>query len=100
MTFRVRLSPQALADLTRLPAYLAPDSPAAADRARSLLVEALGSLEEFPHRGRPGRSASYRELPVPFGRSGYKIRYRVTGSAVLVTRIVHAREGARPHRQP
>lgn len=91
MTRAVRLSDAANRDLARLAAFLQPDSPAAAVRARAALEIALNSLAKFPDRGREGRGG-LRELKAAFGRDGYVIRYSVGPHIVLVTRIFHARE--------
>ena len=50
--------------------------------------EAVRSLEESPHRGRPGREDGTRELlfpPLP-----YVAVYRVKGQSIEVLRIYHA----------
>ncbi|MFM9850785.1 MAG: type II toxin-antitoxin system RelE/ParE family toxin [Hyphomicrobiaceae bacterium] len=90
----VVLTPEALADLDRLRAFLVVRNPRAARRAVSALVQSIGSLEIFPDRGQPTRIADVRELIVPFGRSAYVIRYaHTTGSdQVVILRIWHGRE--------
>jgi len=88
---RVRVADEAYRDLARLAAWLAPKSTQAADRAADALTEAIESLAEFAERGRlvHGR---VRELPVKFGRYGYVVRYRVSATEVMVTRLRHSRE--------
>lgn len=50
---------------------------------------------EAPMRGRlVGRTA--REINIPFGRSAYIIRYRVSGRRVIITRIWHGLEDRKP----
>ena len=66
----------------------------AARRAVGALDKAIRSLEVFPERGRPSHSPGIRELIVPFGRSGYLLRYvhlAETDEAVIL-RVWHARE--------
>lgn len=92
MTYRVRLSKQALSDLDRLPDFLALKSPAVASRVRDLLVDGIASLAERPNRGRAVGNGTLRELQLKSGRQGYVLRYRVTTSEVLITRIRHTRE--------
>jgi plasmid stabilization system protein ParE len=66
---------------------------ASADRVGWKLRAALESLAEFPERGaKPNPEQHWRELRVPFGRSGYVIEYVVLDDEVLVTRLTHARE--------
>lgn len=88
----VRLSAAALRDMSRLPDFLRLDSPRAATRARTVLLAALQSLEEFAERGRPTSGQDLRELVIPFGSSAYVAQYRIVGSVVLVARIYHGRE--------
>ena len=78
-------------DLTRLRAWLAPMTPAAAERAVQILVTAARSLAEFPERGARIR-ANLRELIVPFGSSGYVLHYEVRPRRVLIARIYHGLE--------
>jgi len=91
LTRVVRVAPEARGDITRLIDFLIERDVGAAGRARETIAAALGSLAELPDRGRL-ISASYRELPVKFGRYGYAIRYRVTLDEVFVSRIFHTRE--------
>lgn len=87
----VIVAERARRDLARLAEWLRPKSGGAADRAADALAEAIASLAEMPERGEPvgGR---VRELPVRFGRYGYVLRYRVSKTAVVITRAYHARE--------
>jgi plasmid stabilization system protein ParE len=89
---RLRLSPEALADLSRLPDFLKLQSPSAAVRARRGIEAALVSLADLPGRGRPTSDPSVRELPVKFGRYGYVIRYQTRQSEVFIVRVLHVRE--------
>ena len=90
---RVRWLPGALDDLKRLQAFIEPHSPVAAARAVAALVEAAGTLSDFPERGRPwDPEMAYRELVVPFGARGYVIRYRLFEDQAIVVRVWHALE--------
>jgi plasmid stabilization system protein ParE len=84
----------AAADLERLRQFLADKDPTAARRAAAMLREAVQSLDAFPDRGRPAAVAGLRELIVPFGRSGYVIRYAhfPERNEVVIIRIWHSRE--------
>ena len=92
MTFGVRLSAEALADLERLPAFLQFANPVAAEKVRVALAEGLASLSEMPGRGRPTPDPDIRDLPVTFGRYGYLISYSAVSEEVFVIRIRHSRE--------
>lgn len=91
MSFFVELTPAAFGDLERLDAWLTVRDPNAAIRVSDLLEEAIGSLVDYPLRGRQ-IDPSLRELTVRFGRDGYIIRYEVSGDQVMVTRIWHGLE--------
>jgi plasmid stabilization system protein ParE len=90
---KVVVSAQALADLDRLKDFLADKNLAAARRMTAALIEAIGSLDRLPARGRPGDTA-VRELIVPFGRAAYVVRYAhfPKGSEIVILRIWHGRE--------
>jgi toxin ParE1/3/4 len=85
-------SPEAIADLAALRAYIEQDDPAAAQRVALHIihnVEAL--LPNSPEMGRPGRVPGTRELVIP--RTPFIVPYRLVGNAIHVLRIFH---GARP----
>jgi plasmid stabilization system protein ParE len=88
------VSRTAVADLERLRGFLADKNPAAARQAVTALVAAAESLHAFPRRGRPTGAHNFRELIVPFGRSGYVLRYTYSAAAdeAVILRIWHARE--------
>jgi plasmid stabilization system protein ParE len=91
---RLIVSPDAVADLIRLRAFLADKNPDAAQRAVARLVRAIESLDTFPGRGRPTGVEGVRELIVPFGSSAYVLRYAHSADAdeVVVLHIWHGRE--------
>ena len=91
MSFLVKLAPEAFNDLERFDIWLTARVPQIAIEVSDLLEEAMGSLSDYPFRGRP-IDASLRELTVRFGRDGYIIRYEVSESEVMVTRIWHSLE--------
>jgi plasmid stabilization system protein ParE len=88
------LASDAVADLERLRMFLERENPAAAQRAVSLLNDAIQSLSAFPARGRPSGISGIRELIVPFGRSAYVLRYAHLREAetLLILRVWHGRE--------
>ncbi len=92
MNHRVRLSSVAQRDLARLEDFLSAKAPAAAIRAATAIEKAVLSLRRFPERGRSHEIPGVRELPVPFGSSGYVIRYVMAASEVIVLRIFHSLE--------
>jgi len=90
---KIIVAQAAAADLARLHEFLAEKSPATANRAAMALIAAIQSLDTFPERGRPS-GPNIRELIVPFGQSGYVLRYafREHDDEVVVLRIWHSRE--------
>jgi len=87
----VRLSRQSLADRDRLFEFLTEANLAAAERAMSVLSQALADIAAFPEVGRAGPNG-YRKLIVRFGNAGYEIRYRLYPDRAVITRIFHTRE--------
>lgn len=77
----------AKAHLLDLDAYLFERSPAGADRVVDAIYEAVGTLEQFPFLGRPGRVTGTRELVVPATR--YLVAYRIRGEAVQILAVMH-----------
>lgn len=83
--------PDALDDIARLYDFLAPSSPAAAQRAAGVILEASDKIAANPGIGSP--HAEFREWPARFGRSAYILRYFLLPNGnVLVTRVWHSRE--------
>jgi plasmid stabilization system protein ParE len=95
MTYRVRISRGAQADLERLFGFLVEHDLAAAMRAREAIQMAYGLLRDFPFACRTASSASpfLRELLVPFGDAGYVILFEIEGETrVTVAAVRHQRE--------
>jgi plasmid stabilization system protein ParE len=88
------VSRAAAADIERLHAFLIDENEAAAQRAVTVLIHAIQSLDTLPDRGRPSRVTGARELIVPFGQSAYIVRYahNARREEVVILRIWHSRE--------
>ena len=97
MDFQVVLSQDALTDLERIVAYIAPHNPVAAEQIGSQLLDAAFSLRAFPERGRMVPEFRNPELPEIIFRS-YRIIYRVnsTDQSLEVIRFWHGARGF-PH---
>ena len=87
----VEFSAAAARDLRYLRGWLEERAPGVADRAIDTIKAAAFSLSEFPERGRLVRKA-LRELSVPFGSTGYVLRYGVTSRRVIIARVFHSLE--------
>ena len=100
MTFKVEFTPEADADLDRLFDFLLEGAQAAEDVMRAYAaVEALGiaansHLSTSPYSYRKvGQRSTLRELIVPFGSTGYVLRFDIrTPELVLVIGARHQRE--------
>ena len=100
MTFKVEFTPEADADLDRLFDFLLDRAKTVEDAMRAYeAVEAIRtvanshlSITPYSYR-RVGRRPTLRELIVPFGSTGYVLRFDIrTPELVLVI-------GARPQRE-
>ena len=81
-------SPEAIADLAALRAYIEQDDAAAAQRVALHVIRNVETLlPDHPEMGRPGRVPGTRELVIP--NTPYIVPYRVVGNAIQVLRIFH-----------
>lgn len=81
-------SPQAVADLASLRAYIAEDNKAAAPRVVLHIIRNIERLlSEHPDMGRPGRVPGTRELVIP--QTPYIVPYRVRDNRIQVLRVYH-----------
>src|ERR1035441_4675315 len=63
---RIRWTEPSARDLTHICDYIEEhDGPAAARRVALTIHQGVGSLTQFPYRGRPGRKVDTRELVFP-----------------------------------
>lgn len=101
MTYRVRLAPEAEADLLRLYDFviereLASAAPEldAADRAMEAIRKAFELLERFPFTCRKvGTDPFVRELVIAFGHDGYVALFEVIDDrTVVIAAVRHQRE--------
>ena len=90
----ILFSSDALSDIERVRGFLEARHPAAAIRALAAIWEALERVEQFPNLGRPTDDVDLRQITVPFGGSGYVVRYSTLpeDSSLLILRIWHGRE--------
>ena len=101
MTFRVRLTREAEADLERLFEFVlqrelgrASGSVELAEQALAAIRAGVATLQSSPFTCRKaGPSPFLRELIIPFGRSGYVALFEVVGSTeVIVCAVRHQLE--------
>lgn len=105
MTFTVLVEPEAKADLLRLYEYLLEraqyvDDLDIADRALQAIELAMASLARTPFLFRKeagSRSAFRRELVIPFGASGYVLKYEIASPQLVVVLAVRHQHEADYH---
>ena len=84
---RTRWTRPALGDLEAIGDFVARDNPAAAGRLVTRIVEAIETLCDHPHLGRPGRVAGTRELVI--AETPYVVPYRVVDDGVEILAVIH-----------
>jgi plasmid stabilization system protein ParE len=96
LTYRVRLTAEALEDLDRLYDSLVERDLDAAKRALEIIERALDLLAYSPFSCRKAllqKNPRWRELLIPFGNSGYVALFEIEDShTVTVTALRHQRE--------
>jgi toxin ParE1/3/4 len=85
---RIIWSPEAIADLASIRAYVAEDNPAAARRLVLRIIDDVErQLPASPHIGRPGRVPGTRELVIL--KTPYIVPYRVQSETIQILRVYH-----------
>lgn len=94
MTYQVRISAAAQADLERLFEFLAEHDYTAALRARIAIEKAYTLLTDFPLSCRHASddNPSLREMLVSFGNTGYALLFEVTPGIVTLLAMRHQHE--------
>ena len=96
MTYKVRLTAEAVEDLNQLYEFLLNRDLEAAERALAAIERALALLAYSPFSCRKAllqRHPRWRELLIPFGHSGYVALFEIDdGRTVTVTAVRHHRE--------
>ena len=81
-------SPEAIADLIALRAYISQDDLAAAQRvALHIIYNVEELLSANPDMGRPGRVSGTRELVIP--NTPFIVPYRVQADTIQILRVFH-----------
>lgn len=84
-------TPEARLDVVHLHGFLAENDTRAADRALNSITLAVSSLATHPQLGRTfsDDDPEYREILIPFGRSGYMAVYRFDGNKIVILAVRH-----------
>lgn len=90
---RIEWLESAISDLQRLRDFILPHNREAAQRAFRTIRAASAPLMTSPCIGKPVEGMpDCRELIIPFGSSGYVLRYRITGDTVYIHAVKHGKE--------
>ena len=95
MSFRVRFTLEAKADLERMYGFLVEHDVEAAERALEVIDRAWTILEEFPFSCRKAEDSNpfVREIVIPFGAAGYVALFEIEDrQSVTVLAVRHQRE--------
>jgi plasmid stabilization system protein ParE len=95
MSYHVRFTPEARADIERLYDFLLQEDVRAAEKALNIIERAFGFLEEFPFSCRRVDDGDpfLRELLISFGQSGYVALFEVESHEIVTLLAVrHQRE--------
>ena len=93
--FKVRFTPEAEDDLSRLYDFLLEKDPAAAERALEAIKRAVELLRFSPFSCRKALTDNpfLRELIIPFGAAGYVALFEIApGNTVNILALRHQRE--------
>jgi plasmid stabilization system protein ParE len=83
----------AIHDLRQLRDFILPNNPEAAQRAVKVIKATVALLNKNPRIGKPAENLpDYHDIVIPFGSSGYLLRYRIQGEYILIVAIKHGKE--------
>jgi plasmid stabilization system protein ParE len=95
VTYKVRLTEEAVQDLDRLYEFLLKSDLDAAGRALVAIERAVALLAYSPFSCRKAlmqKNARWREPLIPFGQSGYVALFEIDERTITVTAVRHQRE--------
>ena len=95
MTYKLRYTIAAQADLHRLYLFLLSHDAAQSEKALEAIERSINGLGEFPFAARraPGQDSFLRELLIPFGSSGYVALFEIENAKmVTILAVRHQRE--------
>ncbi|ASF48112.1 type II toxin-antitoxin system RelE/ParE family toxin [Methylovulum psychrotolerans] len=92
---KLKIFPEAVADLERLREFIKIHNPTAANRSAKSIREAIHKIPHQPFLGHPIatiENPELRERFIPFGKSGYWVEYLVKPEEIHIVKIWHSRE--------
>lgn len=95
MTYKLRYTLAARADIRRLYGFLLQRDQAAAEKAVDVIIRAVDGLKEFPFSARKASAENtfLRELVIPFGSAGYVVLFEIEDARTIsIYAVRHQRE--------
>jgi plasmid stabilization system protein ParE len=90
---RIEWLPGAISDLQRLREFIVPHNREAANRVVTVIKKSIKILSRYEYVGKPAEGMpGYYDMVIPFGISGYVLRYRVEGNTVFIIAVKHGKE--------
>lgn len=91
---QVIYTPSAVRDLERVRAFLKEKDPKAAARAGQTILNSMNDIARAPSMGLPIEQMpqEFRDWIISFGRTGYVVRYRISGDKIVVLAVRHQKE--------
>jgi plasmid stabilization system protein ParE len=90
---RIEWLPGAVSDLLRLKEFILPHNADASRRAVTVIRKAVSLLHPNTFIGKPVEDMpDFRDMVIPFGSSGYVLRYRIENDTVLIIAVKHGKE--------
>ena len=98
---RIEWLASAVLDLQRLREFILPHNKEAAQRAVLLIRTAITPVTSNPRIGKPVENfPDYHDIFIPFGASGYVLRYRIQGDTIFIIAVKHCREAGFSEQAP
>lgn len=90
---RIEWLDTAILDLQRLKDFIQPYNKEAALRAVQLIKRAVTPVASNPGIGKPVEDLpDFHDIVIPFGASGYVLRYRIQGETIFIIAVKHCKE--------
>lgn len=91
----------AILDLQRFRDFIQPHNKEAAQRAVRIIRAAVAHIAANPRIGKPVDDLpDYHDIVVPFGASGYLLRYRIQGETIIIIALKHCKEAGFSEQSP
>jgi plasmid stabilization system protein ParE len=90
---RIEWLGSAILDLQRFRDFIRPHNKEAVQRAVRIIRTAVAHIAANPRIGKPVEDLpDYHDIVVPFGVSGYLLRYRIEGDTIFIIALKHCKK--------